>query len=126
MANGVVVFDPDEFKTLFPEFSDISNETLTFYFGLAELILNNTPSSIVCNEKDRKKLLYLLTVHIAFLNKRGMDVVGTISSATEGSVSTGFTVFGNLRSNWFDQSQYGKLFWLAIKPYMMGRYFDGC
>ncbi|NSL91711.1 DUF4054 domain-containing protein [Acetobacter syzygii] len=90
------------------------------YFEEAQLYLDNTDRSLVCNIGQRTLLLYMLVAHIAYLNLpttsggNGAGVVGRVSSATRGSVSIGTDMGAQPGSaEWFLQTQYGAAFWQA-------------
>ena len=123
---NVVVFDATEFKTLYPQFSDMSNAQLTQYFNVACLLCNNTGNSMVKDLQERKTLLYMLTCHIATLQQRGTAMPGLLSSATEGKVSVGVQAYTN-NPNWYSQTQCGATYWLATAKYRVGmRYVRYC
>lgn len=127
MTEQIITFDSTDFITAYPEFATMSEPQLQNYFDIATVILSNRVGAVVCCPVKLKRMLYLLTAHIAFLFNRGAGSVGTMTSATEGSVSVGFSMPQNLNNAWFNQSQYGQLFWQLAKPYMMGRYIGyGC
>lgn len=124
---AAVVFDPAEFKEVYPQFANTADTVCRFAFTEAELYLNNTDASIVSNEEKRKLLLYMLTCHILTLKERGGDTVGQLSSASEGSVSVSYSVPSVAGAEWFSQTQCGLAFWQAIKPYTLGpRYYGRC
>lgn len=121
-----ITFDYAEFITAYPDFGTNAEAQLKNFFDIATGILSNRIGTVVCCPDKLKTMLYLLTAHIAFLFNRGAGTVGPMTSATEGSVSVGFAVPPNLTNAWFNQSQFGQLFWQIAKPYMMGRYICGC
>lgn len=122
---GSVVFDAEEFKTLYPAFADVDNAVLTNYFNAACLLCDNTDHSPVSDLAERKTLLYMLVCHIATLKQSGNTLVGTLTSATEGKVSVSVTPFQN--ANWYNSTQYGAMFWAATAKYRVGmRYYAGC
>nr|DAO54764.1 MAG TPA: head to tail adaptor [Caudoviricetes sp.] len=125
MNNDVVVFDVDEFKTLYPQFADVDETILQNYFNAATLLLDNTNKSPVKDLAERKMLLYMLTCHIATLKKRGDTIVGTITAATEGKVNVSITPLVN--ANWYTQTLCGSMYWQATAKYRLGvRYVDYC
>ena len=125
MNNDVVVFDVDEFKTLYPQFADVDEAILQNYFNAATLLLDNTNKSPVKDLSERKMLLYMLTCHIATLKKRGDTIVGTITAATEGKVNVSITPLVN--ANWYTQTLCGSMYWQATAKYRLGvRYVDYC
>lgn len=122
---SVVVFDPEEFKTLYSEFETVSDEKLELYFKAACLLLNNTAKSKVKDLTERKTLLYMLTCHIATLKANGNTLVGTITSAAEGKVNVSLTPFNN--ANWYMTTQCGMMYWQATAKYRIGiRYNAYC
>ena len=127
---AVVVFDADEFRAAYPQFSKLSDEQLGAAFDTACLVLDNSESSPVPYDpdkgvKDRKTLLYMLVCHLATLALRGTGAVGVLTSASEGSVSTGFTLPPKLNdAGWYAQTQCGLAYWQAVRGYIVGgRYF---
>lgn len=125
MDDKVVIFDPQEFKTLYPEFAKTEDATLTLYFNAACLLLDNTEKSMVKDLAERKMLLYMLTCHIATLKANGNTLVGTITSANEGKVSVSLTPFQN--ANWYMTTQCGAMYWQATAKYRVGiRYHAYC
>lgn len=125
MDDKVVIFDPQEFKTLYPEFAKTEDATLTLYFNAACLLLDNTEKSMVKDLAERKMLLYMLTCHIATLKANGNTLVGMITSASEGKVSVSLTPFQN--ANWYMTTQCGAMYWQATAKYRVGiRYHAYC
>lgn len=126
---AVVIFDPALFREQRPQFADISKFSDAFLqncFDEAVLICNNTDASMVPynpvkNINDRQILLYLLTCHIATLATSGQ--VGSITSATEGSVSAGFMVDTRKGAAWFTQTQCGYTYLQMIQKYKCGGIF---
>ena len=118
-----VVFSYREFVAMFPEVKTTEQQASTM-FWIAEGIVNNTPHSYVSEDCRRKKMLYLLTAHILILTNRGAGNVGNITSASEGSVSVGYSTatIDKLGAGWFGQTQYGLLFWQLAAKYLSGFY----
>ncbi|VVD90633.1 hypothetical protein PCO31110_01601 [Pandoraea communis] len=124
MASGVVEFNYTEWLAMFPTFSSVSESLATSYFGMAELFLNNTDASPVCNVDVRKTMLYLITAHIAFLMGRAMAgdgsgaaIVGQMTNATEGTVTAGIAASNSQNAAYWNQSQYGAMYWQMILPW---------
>lgn len=125
MNDDVVVFDVDEFKTLYPQFANVDETILQNYFNAATLLLDNTDKSPVKDLAERKMLLYMLTCHIATLKGRGDSIVGTITAATEGKVNVSVTPLVN--ANWYNQTVCGSMYWQATSKYRVGvRYYAYC
>ena len=114
-----VVFDPTEFKTVYPQFKDLSADVLGNNFILASSALDNTGKSPVKNLDERKALLYLLTAHITELyNVQGGGSVGNTASGSQGSISVSFS--GPKTQSWYSQTQWGYLFWQLTAKYRLG------
>lgn len=120
--SGVVTFDADDFKEYHPQMEDADDDVLQALFGSACLLLDNTENSIVEDLTERKLLLYLLVCHLYCLSQRGGDTVGMLTQASEGGVSATFA--GLTNANWYQQTQWGALYWQATAKYRRGvRYF---
>lgn len=122
---GIVVFDPVEFRELYPSIV-ATDAQLDMYFGDAETLLDNSKCSIVKDLKQRKRLLYLLVAHIASLAQQaeeGSPVVGRISSASEGTVSVSLD-YGTMGNNerWYLQTPWGAMYWQMTKRYRSAVY----
>ena len=127
---AIVDFDLSYFMTRYPVMSTDNPAVYSMYFGEAELMLNNTDSSIVTDVGERKILLHLVTAHISTLNGKNKDIqnngiVGRITSASEGSVSIGAD-YGNAPVSgsmaWYLQTPYGAQFWQLTNKYRRFRY----
>ncbi|NNS07336.1 DUF4054 domain-containing protein [Erwinia sp. JH02] len=130
---AIVVLDIPKFRAMFPEFSNVTDETLPFLFDQATDYLNNSDFSLVDDVIKRERLLYLLMAHLASVRygdangNGGTGMVGRISSASEGSVSVSSDAGQvEFRYMWYTQSQYGMEFWQATKVYRMANYYPGC
>ena len=98
---NVVVFDADEFLSLYPQFQNVfTPEQLGIFFNAACLLLDNTENSKVKDLTERK------------------------TSATEGKVSVGLQAYTN-NPNWYSQTQCGSMFWLATAKYRAGMRYIG-
>lgn len=128
---GIVIFDPVEFKELYPSFSSLTDPQLNNAFSLATMYLANTECSVVSDVAQRKTLLYLLTAHIAKMQygeygQKPGGLVGRISSATEGSVSVSAEYAAAAGSaQWYLQTSYGASYWEATARYRVARYVAG-
>ena len=125
MTDGIVVFDIEEFRELYPAIQ-ASDAQLMSYFAVAETFLSNTKCSVVKNLDARKKMLYLLTAHIAAITQQaesGNPTVGRIASATEGTVSIGLD-YGTMGNNerWYLQTPWGAMYWQLTKKYRSAVY----
>lgn len=130
---AVVIFVPADFKVAFPEFAAVPDLRLTTTFAAATAILDNTDASPVVDVEQRQAMFYYLVAHLLTLfgttvagsaGAGPSGVVGRLSSATEGSVSSSFemNVPPNASAAWWNQTQYGATFWLMTLPYRSFRY----
>lgn len=112
---GVVEFQEDflpYFRRVFPQFNAISDDILEFYFGLAVTELADSDPPCGWYFYDQRIQLYaLLVAHFAWLFARGGGIVGSIGSASQGSVSLGMNTI-NLGTGKDDlgQTQWGVLY----------------
>lgn len=122
---NVVIFDADEFLSIYPQFQNVfTPEQLGIFFNAACLLLDNTENSKVTDLTERKTLLYMLVCHIATLQQRGTGMVGLLTSATEGKVSANLQAYTS-NPNWYSQTQCGSMFWLATAKYRVGMRYIG-
>lgn len=130
---AVVVWDSAQFKTAFPEFAAVPDARLEILFSLAEGLLDNTDASIVTNITQRTAMFYYIVAHMLTLFGTGIvgtpgggpsGVVGRLSSATEGTVSSSFefNVPPSPSGAWWNQTQYGALYWMLMAPFRSFRY----
>ncbi|BDS20752.1 hypothetical protein KAM546c_20130 [Enterobacter roggenkampii] len=128
---GVVVFDPEAFKLVYPEYSSISDTLLQYYFTRATIYLDNTENSRVSDLAVRAMLLNMLVAHIAYLysgvnGQSPSQLVGRIDSASEGSVSVHADMPGaNANSAWYMQSKHGADYWNITAPFRTFQYISG-
>lgn len=125
---GVVVFNPNTFREVYPQFVDTPNVRLDWWFAQAETLLNNTDCSIVKDLGERERLLMLLMRHLAALDERAEQggLVGRIGSATEGSVSVSADLSGvSGKAAWFAQTPWGLTYWQMTAKYRAFRYVPG-
>lgn len=128
---AIVVFVPADFKAAYPEFAAVSDARLEYFFLQAEIIVQNTDYSLVWRDNVRKILLWSLVAHLAQLagvlddssgGGSGLQPVGRISAAREGSVSTEFGYTGSNNAQWFLQTQYGATYWELSASARTARY----
>ena len=126
--SNIFVFDPALFKMVYPQFANIPDELLVFFFEKAEsTILDNSENACV-PLKERKQLFYLLIAHFADLQNRIADgnggLVGNITSASEGSVSIGVQTLqsNSAMGQWLNQTPYGAEYWVLTARYRTALY----
>ena len=126
---AIVTFDIEHFREVYPEFASMTDAMLQAGFDTACLILDNTDHSVVPYDPPtvtaRATLLDMLTCHLLALRKRGLFAVGQVSSASEGSIGTGFAMPPAVnQAGYFSQTQCGLAFWQVMRKYMVGgRYY---
>jgi len=116
---SLVVFDVTKFRARYPEFTSISDEILQELFYEAILYCTNKDTSPIQDTETRRRVINMLVAHITALNfgVRGAapnDLVGRISSATEGSVTVSADMGGGPAAGtkaWFLQTKYGAAYW---------------
>lgn len=114
---------------LFPEFSNVSDEQYAMFFDLATQYCRNDGGGPVSSVTIQTRLMSLMTAHITALlagpasADGASQLVGRISSATEGSVTVAAEMpDANANSAWFLQTKYGALWWQATAAYRTMRY----
>lgn len=125
----IVTFDLAQWRALFPEFSNVTDQQLTGpVWTMAQVYCRNDGGGPVCQVTVQTELLNLMVAHIAQLlygstTTPSTGLVGPIISATEGSVSVSAGVVYNSSNQWFLQTKYGALFWQMALPYRLARYY---
>ena len=132
---AVVVFDPATFKLAFPEFAQVPDARLTVLFGMVTATtIDNTDASVVVDPLQRSPMIDLLIAHMLALFGYtradgtfvpGPGVVGRVSSATEGSVSTSleYRAAATATEAWYNQTPYGAMYWAMTAPFRSFRYY---
>lgn len=131
-----VVFDYTKWVATFPEFTAVEEPQATLYFGIAELYFANC--GWTASLRNAPLFLNLLTAHVAWLlsprdaaghpssagTQPAPQVVGRISSASEGSVSVSVELqpSGSPSEAFFTQTKYGFLFWQGTAQFRTARY----
>lgn len=118
-------FDIEKFRVIYPQFSEIPDETLTFYWNNA-LMISGLANDTRFTDAEREALLFLLTCHLATLAGRGTS--GPMASATQGSVSVSFATLGaGTSGEWYLSTPCGAAYWQAIRAlHTGGLWFCGC
>ena len=129
VPRGVVPWDEDAFLSRFPQFQDkLTDGQLEQAWELACLVLRNDSKSMVPYDPERgiftrRSLLFLLMCHMCTLALRPFDQAGPVTSASEGSVSAGFSVPTRPDSTYFCQTPCGATYWQLIQQYAKGGYY---
>lgn len=126
--SNVFVFNPVLFKQIYPQFQTLSDDLLEYFFEKAETTLLDNSESACIPLKERKILFYLLVAHMAQLQERinegNSSLVGSLSSASEGSVSIGVNSLTSSSAigAWLNQTPYGSEYWVLTARYRTGLY----
>lgn len=130
--SGIADLNIEEWRARYPEYSNLSDVQIEDLLVDATDYLENTAQCIIQNLDKRKRLLYLLAAHLAYINypdaqgNGGSGFVGRVERATEGTVTVDSGIknapFG---AEFFLQSKYGFEFWQRIRVYVMGFYVSG-
>jgi hypothetical protein len=128
----VLTFCFQTWQQAFPELAPYVNQgQANQYFTEATFLLDNTDCSPVQNLAQRACLLNLLVAHIAQLRapingQASSQLVGRISTATEGSVSVS-TELPALPSSaaYFAQTKYGLEYWALTANFRTMHYLPG-
>jgi len=131
---AVAVFDYAQWTALFPEMGSVNEALAGSFFSIAGLgLLDNTDGSSVQDVTARQTMLNYATAHLASLAGYPLaagqtlpvprELIGRVSSATEGSVSVS-TDYGAVSNSqaWWLQTQYGALFWELTRWLRTARY----
>ena len=135
MTTGVVDFDYALWAARYPDLAGSVGAPLAgAYWSEAGLYCDNTACSQVADATPggrRAMLLGMVTAHIAKLNATingqvASDLVGRISSATEGSVTVAAQAdYPPGSAQWFNSTRYGAAFWAATAANRTMRYVPG-
>jgi hypothetical protein len=132
-GSGSAIFDYTFWATIYPEFnSTVFEPQAQECFNTATLFLDNSGFSLVPltynGQPMRVRILGMITAQIAQLYYgsawQGVSpLVGRMSSASQGSVSTSTEMAGApFEAAWFLQTKYGFMAWQALQPFMSAVY----
>lgn len=129
-GGAIATFVPADFRLAYPAFAvNPPDPVLLAYFNLGGTVwLRNDGTGVVRTVALQTQLMYMLTAHLTYLfsgpdGLNPSDIVGRISSATEGSVTVASEYASTNNSQWFDQSPYGAAFWQATAALRLGGRF---
>ena len=127
-----ITFDPAAFIVEYPEFASVSTARLQAMFNQAQAaLLDNTGGSPVTDDNVLRELFNMLVAHLLTLfgaapTSANSRPPGRLASAAEGTVSSSFEFKlpeGSAIAPWYNQTQYGAMFWMATARYRSARYF---
>lgn len=143
--DAVIPYEDADFKALFPEFSNCTPQQGQSWFLQAGALCANAASNPLVRQAGGsnwmlQQALYLLTAHIGYIdaprdqngNPTGQQgagsvsqVVGRISSASQGSVSvsTDMQAASTFSEAYFMQTKYGARYWELTKSIRTFQYF---
>jgi hypothetical protein len=132
-----ITYQHDEFIADYPEFALLNPTRGQRLFNIAQdSLLDNTWGSPVRDDAKLWRLFELLVAHLTTLY--GIDPTnpfstngstrppGTLTSATEGSVSASYEVKlpeGSAIAPWYAQTEYGLQYWSETAQYRSAKYF---
>ncbi len=135
-VTGLVQFDNTEFIAAFPDFTNLTGDQNQNAFNQAQLLLENSPYSLVQDANIRQQFLYLITAHLAFLfygtapaagpatPAPAVNSVGRTTEMRNGTVdlkkSLG-SVNASFSQDFFSQTKYGAMFWQMSTPFRQAR-----
>jgi hypothetical protein len=140
----VVTFNPANFQAEFPEFANVPTARLNMLATLAtQTVFDNTGAGPVNDPNYALQLLNLLVAHLLTLFGPSVTAAGTLGgnsqspgqplgrleSASQGSVSAsyGYNVPTSPSGPWFQQTQYGAMYWMATAQFRSFVYVpSGC
>lgn len=127
---GVVVqLDWVNWRLLFPEFSNVTDQQLEGpVWTMAQQYCRNDGLGPVCDPALQTELLNLMVAHVAQLlygstTSPATGLAGPIASATEGSVSVSVGFVVNTSNQWFLSTKYGQMFWQLSASFRTARYW---
>ncbi len=119
-------FNLIEFREMYAQFENVSDNKLKHLYRLSILIFAQSDNQSQNRDAETKEsLLWLLVCHLASLDERGNDLVGSLSNASAGSVSTSFEITQQFDAAWFNQTQCGASYRQIVQPYPKARYYAG-
>lgn len=126
-TSAPVAFSFPGWSARYPELLATVSEPLAvaLFDEAGALYLDNTLSSPIA-AGQRSALLGMVVAHLAVLASRDATIVGRLSDASEGSISTAFEMgpASNSSAFWM-QTRYGAMFWQATASLRTARYVPG-
>jgi len=132
---AVVAWDESAWRELYPQFSEgqayyCTSAQLAQLWTVAVTLVDNTDASQIPYDPDkgvyvRRVILYALVCHLATLAWQGKQgQYGTLTNATEGSVTAGFTLptlpVQGVTGAWYGLTACGLMAWTLLRRYALG------
>lgn len=117
-------FDYRTWLARYPEFTDaVPSGLAALYYAEALKYAGQASSDAL--------VVYALTAHVAAINAptnegEANNLVGRISSASEGSVSVSTDLDAPQAAAFFAQTKYGLSAWQMMAPYRVAHFFPAC
>lgn len=125
-----VTFNYSNWLVAYPQFSNVAEPQITGpVLALAEVYCRNDGGGPINDTNTQTQALGLMVAHVAQLmygstTQPVSPIVGRVSSASQGSVSVSADFpQGSPEAAWYNQTQYGAMFYQLIKAVTRGRYF---
>jgi hypothetical protein len=114
-----MTFDIEKFRTIYPQFAEITDATLEFMWNNA-LMISGIENDTRIPEALKENLLFMLVCHLATLATRG--TAGAMTSAKQGEVQVTYASMPSSGddADWFNLTPCGSAYWQAIKRYRLG------
>ena len=112
-------FNIENFRAIYPQFADLSDEQITFMAQNA-LIISGLDTDTRVPASEKYNLWYMLICHLATLATRG--TAGAMTSAKEGDVQVSFAQVTQTGGDgdWYNLTPCGSVYWQIIKRYRLG------
>lgn len=132
---SVVAWDESAWRELYPQFDEgqtyyCTSAQLAQLWTVATTLVDNTDASQIPYDPDkgvyvRRVILYALICHLATLAWQGRQgQYGTLTNATEGSVTAGFTLpvlpVQGVTGAWYGLTACGLMAWTLLRRYALG------
>ncbi|APA83225.1 DUF4054 domain-containing protein [Francisella tularensis] len=111
-------FNPVDFKKDYPQFSDLSDNKLKNDFMHGAMVIGSIVSSIFDNDEDKLYWLSIVLAHILTLEDN--EVLGRVSSASQGSDSAKFDMNVKKDYEWWATTIYGQRVMQLLETYGCG------
>gem|GEM_PF-938103 len=125
-----VTFVYSDWSAAYPQFSNVTPTQINGpVLTLAQVYCRNDGGGPIDDPTMQLQALWLMVAHVAQLmygstTQPVSGLVGRVGSASEGSVSVSADFpQGSPNGAWFNQTQYGAMFYQLIKAVTRGRYY---
>ena len=131
MASIAVAWDEAAWRELYPQFcNSVTSEQLSMLWKMAVTLIDNGEGAVLPYDPAkgiyaREIALYALMCHLATIaTQDAAGQPGTLTSASEGSVSAGFYMpqfpAGGVSAAWYNQTPCGRNVYMILRRYALG------